>query len=288
MATQNLRDRATQATGNEVAQRQEPRPATLAQMIDQMRPEIARALPKHMDPDRLARIALTVLRQTPALSRCTPASFLGALMTASQLGLEPGPLGECYFVPYGDSVTFIPGYRGLVKLAWQSGQLVSIRAETVHERDAFAVRYGSDPGLTHERPALGEERGKSIGWYALAKLKGGGEAFVVMDRNEVETIRARSRAKDSGPWKTDYDAMAKKTCVRQLAKWLPMSPELSTALAQDGQVRTDASADALHSTAGDYFEPTDPQADSEPTVIDGELVDENGVLHDEAPEAAAP
>lgn len=96
------------------------RPPTLANLIDQMRPEIARALPRHMNPDRMARLATTVLRQTPALARTTPESFLGALMTASQLGLEPGPLGEAYFVPYGNACTFIPGYRGLVKLARDS------------------------------------------------------------------------------------------------------------------------------------------------------------------------
>ncbi len=264
MATPPLRQRAAAAKtdpGTDVAARTNGGNSSavaagapsLAMLIDRMRPEIQRALPKHLDADRLARIATTVLRQTPALARCTPESFLGALMTCSQLGLEPGPLGEAYLVPYGTVCTFIAGYRGLVKLAWQSGQILSLRAETVREADTFAVHYGSDPRIEHERPPLGSTRGPGIGWYALAKLKGGGEAFVVMDRAEVDAIRARSKASGSGPWVTDYDAMAKKTCVRQLAKWLPLSPELASALGQDGTVRVDVSREALDAP-GPYLE----------------------------------
>lgn len=257
MATPPLRDRANAAktngaTGSAVARPDAGTP-TLAMLIDRMRPEIQRALPKHMNADRLARIATTVLRQTPALTLCTPESFLGALMTCSQLGLEPGPLGEAYLVPYGDKVTFIAGYRGLVKLAWQSGQIASIAAETVREGDEFAVYYGSERRIVHARPPLGTKRGLALGWYALASFKDGGEAFVVLDRDEVEAIRARSRASKSGPWVTDYDAMAKKTCLRQLAKWLPLSPELASALAADGAVRTDVSAAALDAP-GDYVD----------------------------------
>lgn len=262
MTQNSLRGRAAAAAGEpgtDVAVAGDALAPTLAMLIDRMRPEIQRALPKHMDADRLARIATTVLRQTPALGRCTPESFLGALMTCSQLGLEPGPLGEAYLVPYGNVCTFIPGYRGLVKLAWQSGQIVSLRAETVCEHDTFTVHYGSNPSIEHQRPPLGTKRGGAIGWYALAKLKGGGEAFVVMDRDEVDAIKKRSKAASSGPWVTDYNAMAKKTCVRQLAKWLPLSAELATAIAQDEAVRTDVSREAIDAP-GDY--------------IAGEVVDE--------------
>ena len=227
-----------------------------------MKPELARALPKHMNPDRLARIALTVVRQSPDLAKCTSESFLGALMTCSQLGLEPGPLGEAYIVKYGNVATFIAGYRGFVKLAWQSGQISSIAAETVHEHDHFEVHYGSERRIVHDRPPLGTKRGKALGWYALASFKGGGEAFVVMDRDEVDAIRKRSRASGNGPWVTDYDAMAKKTCVRQLAKWLPLSAELTAVLGNDGRVRTDISEAALHA-------PTGP-------VVEGEIVTDTG------------
>jgi recombination protein RecT len=221
---------------------------TLGQLIERMKPEMARALPKHMDADRMARIALTVLRQTPALARCTSDSFLGALMTCSQLGLEPGPMGQAYLVPYGDTVTFIPGYKGLIDLAWRSGRVLDISAETVYANDHFYFRKGLDPKLEHDW-SLTDERGAAVGWSAAAKLKDGGSAFVVMSRSDVEKIRERSRAKNNGPWKTDYEAMAKKTCIRQLAKFLPLSVEFAQAVAQDGAVRTDITPDAVDAPA---------------------------------------
>jgi recombination protein RecT len=267
MAAQSLRSRADGTAGAEVTRAEDTAPS-LAQMIDRMRPEIQRALPKHLDADRVARIALTTLRQTPELARCTPESFLGALMTCSQLGLEPGPHGEAYHVPYGRVCTFIPGYRGLIKLMYQSGQIASVAAETVHEADHFEVHYGSERRIVHARPPLGVDRGKALGWYALAKFKDGAEAFVVMDRPEVERIRARSKAAKSGPWTTDYDPMAKKTCLRQLAKWVPLSAELATALSQDGAVRVDPSPAALELTPTAYVEGELVGDDAAPAGVD--------------------
>jgi recombination protein RecT len=230
---------------------QQPEKLTLVQLIERMKPEIARALPKHLNPDRMARIATTVLKQTPALRRCTPESFLGALMTASQLGLEPGPLGEAYLVPYGNTATFIPGYRGLIKLAWQSDQLSDIWAEIVCANDEFSYDLGLARDLTH-KPAKGD-RGKPTHVYAAARLKSGGTPFVVMTVDEVEAIRARSKAGKNGPWITDWSAMAKKTAVKQLSKWLPMSTEFKLAAAHDEAIRTNVDTDLMDVTP-DYIE----------------------------------
>lgn len=222
-------------TSTEVVTNSKP---SLAKLIDQMRPEIAKALPAHLSPERMARIATTCLRQTPALARTTPESFLGALLTASQLGLEPGPIGEAYFVPYGNACQFIPGYRGLIKLARNSGQLVDIWTEIVYEHDVFSVKYGLHRDLIHE-PLMAGDRGKPTYVYAAAELKDGGRPFVVMTVAEVEAIRNRSKASKNGPWVTDWSAMAKKTAIKQLAKWLPLSAEFNTAVVMDGTVRTD-------------------------------------------------
>ena len=236
---------------------------SLASLIQQMRPEIGRALPRHMSPDRMARIATTVLRQTPMLARCTPESFLGALLTASQLGLEPGPTGDAYLVPFRDSKTgeynvqFIPGYRGLIRLARNSGQLRDIWAEVVCENDEFDYNLGLHRDLTH-KPNKGE-RGKPVYVYAAAELSDGGRPFVVMTRDEVEAIRKRSKAASNGPWVSDWSAMARKTAVKQLAKWLPLSAEMATAVALDGSVRTDV---------GDIVDVT-------PAFIDGEIADDS-------------
>jgi recombination protein RecT len=244
--------RAAQATDPE-----QPRPEpTLGQLIENLKPEMARTLPRHMDADRMARMALTLVRQTPKLADCTRDSFLGALMTCAALGLEPGPLGHAWLVPYGRECTFIVGYKGLIELAWRSGRLQSITAETIRANDEFEFAAGLDPHLTH-RWNLTADRGAPIGWYAAARLKDGGSAFVVMSRADVEAIRARSRARDKGPWVTDYEAMAKKTCIRQLARWLPLSVEFAQAIAQDEGVRTDL---------------TDAGIDMIPTFVDGETV----------------
>ena len=241
------------------------KPLTLAQLIEKQKPEIARALPRHLNPERVARIATTVLRQTPLLARCTPESFLGALMSASQLGLELGPLGEAYLVPYRDGksgdyiATFIPGYKGLIKLAWQSGQLADIWAEIVYSNDTFSYELGLNRTITH-KPAKGP-RGEPIYVYAAARLKDGGTPFVVLSVEEVESIRSRSRASKNGPWVTDWAAMARKTAVKQLARWLPMSTEFATAVTLDGSVRTDVG----------------PLVDVTPAYVDGD-VEEDAAL----------
>lgn len=246
--------------------RQTPQQKTLAKLITDMTPELAKALPKHVTPERMARIAVTVVRATPKLAECSPASFLGALLTASQLGLEPGPTGEAYFVPYKQTCTFIPGYRGLIKLARQSGQVSDIYAEIVYANDKFKVTRGLQRNIEHEEGPDRNNRGKPTDVYAVAKFKDGTTTFVTMTVNEVEAIRRRSMAANNGPWVTDWEAMAKKTAVRQLSKWLPLSAEFNSAVALDGTARTDVG----------------PLVDAQTEFIDGEVVPSG------QPEIAAP
>jgi recombination protein RecT len=248
------------AATTEVAKQDAPaKPPTLRQLIERMKPEIARALPKHMDPDRVARIAMTLVGGNPDLALCTSESFLGALMTASQLGLEPGPLGEAYLVPYGRKVTFIPGYKGLIKLAWQSNQLKSIDAHVVYAHDDFDFAYGLEPFLKH-KPTRGT-RGEKTDVYACATFLNGGSAFVVMSIDDVEDIRARSKAGKKGPWVSDWNAMAQKTAIKQLSKFLPMSTEL----------RAFAQAVALDGTSRETLE--ESVDDVIPNYVDGEVID---------------
>lgn len=158
-------------------------------------------------------------------------------MTSAQLGLEPGPLGEAYLVPFGRKVTFIAGYRGLIKLAWQSGQVRTISAHVVREGDEFSFSYGLNPDL-HHRPAL-RDRGVAVAAYAAATLTNGGSAFEVMALDEVERVRGRSQSSKAGPWVTDWDEMARKTPLRRLAKWLPLSTTLlARAVQLDESTRT--------------------------------------------------
>lgn len=240
----------------------------LAGLIKAMSPAMAAALPKHITAERMARIATTVMRRTPKLAETKPESFLGAVMTCAQLGLEPGPSGHAYLVPYGPECTFVLGYRGMIELARRTGEIETIYAEPVYQLDTFSYVKGLNPDLVHE-PYTGVEEPESAQnplthVYAVAKYKGGGYNFVVLSRAQVEKYRQKSKAGNFGPWKTDYVAMALKTAIRRLATWMPQSIEFQTAQAVDGQVRTDwQNPDALDDLAV-------------PAVIDSEAVEEEG------------
>ena len=208
-----------------------------------IRQQIATALPRHVTADRLARVALTEIRRNPYLARCDQSSVLGAIMLCAQLGLEPGgPLGHAYLVPFDNRKTgrveaqFILGYRGMIELARRSGQIQTIEARAVYEGDQFEVRFGLDSTLTHvpdfENPSRSlPEKLRFV--YAVAKLRDGGVQFEVMSRREIEAVRAQSRAGTTGPWQTHYEAMALKTVIRRLFKFLPVSVELARAIEED-------------------------------------------------------
>jgi recombination protein RecT len=212
---------------------------TIAGLLEQMKSEIARCLPKHLTPERLTRIALTELRKVPKLAECDPMSFIAAIMQAAQLGLEPGILGSCYLIPFFNSrlgkheCTFMPGYRGFLDLARRSGQIISLVARAVYSNDDFDYEYGLDEKLYH-KPTM-ENRGELIAVYAVALLKDGGRQFEVMSRAEIDAVRKTSKSKNGSPWDTHFEEMAKKTAVRRLFKWLPCSVEIQKAVSLDEQ-----------------------------------------------------
>ncbi len=214
--------------------------------LTKMEKQLAMALPKHIKPERLTRIILTEMTKTPKLLDCTDASLFGAILQAAQLGLEPGGvLGQSYLVPYFNNKVrrlecqLIPGYKGLVKLAYQSGEVGAIRARVVREKDEFNYEYGMREVLIH-KPHRGSDAGGLVAVYAVAKIKGiDEEQFLVLERWEIDAIRDRSKSSSSGPWVTDFDEMAKKSALRRLCKLLPASVEndaLARAVAIDERV----------------------------------------------------
>ncbi len=223
------------------------KPKDFPAMLEQYKGEIARALPKHMNPDRMMRIALTSFRMTPKLADCDPRSVFAAVIQSSQLGLEVGLMGEAHLVPFGNQCQLIPGYTGLMKLARNSGLVTDIYAEAVRIKDTFSLKLGMDRSLVHEPltapggfPASDEERGEIVGFYAVGVLKDGSKTFIAMSRAEVLRIRdgskgyqAAKKYKKESIWDTDFTSMGLKTAIRRLSKWLPKSPELATALALD-------------------------------------------------------
>lgn len=216
---------------------------TIAAYLKKMGPEIEKALPSHMNADRMARVALTTIRTNPKLLECTLPSLMGAVVQAAQLGLEPGLIGHCYIIPYGKEATFIIGYKGMIDLARRSGSIESLYAHAVYENDTFEYEYGLHQNLVH-KPAK-SDRGKFIGAYAVAHFKDGGYQFEFMHQEEIEKRRKRSKASSNGPWVTDYEEMAKKTVVRHMWKYLPISIEIQEAATKDEVVRKDITEEAV-------------------------------------------
>jgi len=224
----------TQAPQNKQLARPTPE-QNLVGMLNKMTPELARALPKHVNPERMARIALTALRTNAKLGLCSPGSFLGSVLSAAQLGLEVNtPLGHAYLIPYKNECTLLIGYQGMMELARRSGVISTIYAYDVREGDDFNYALGLHPTVHHvpsDDPAR-ESRPMTY-VYAVAKLKDGEPIFTVLSRAQVDKARSRSMSGSSGPWVSDYVAMALKTAVRRLYKWLPKSAEMATAAAID-------------------------------------------------------
>lgn len=226
----------TDALRGAIAPAQQQAPATPKRMTSKnpiintllspaFKTQMSMALPKSLTADRLTRIVLTEVRKTPALLKCDQQSLFGAVLQCAALGLEPGgALGHCYLLPYGRQCQLIIGYRGMIDLARRSGQIVSLSAYVVREADDFHYELGLHPDIKHV-PSPSADRGTVTFVYAVAVLKDGGVQFEVMSRAEVEAVRSRSKAGKSGPWVSDWDAMAKKTVIRRLFKYLPVSIE---------------------------------------------------------------
>lgn len=253
------------STDTAVALPSDSRPPNLRQQIATMEHQFALAAPRGVEASQLVRDALTCLQQTPKLADCEPKSVLGALMTMAQLGLRPGVLGHGWVLPFWDSrmkwrdpsgrertgghkAQLIIGYQGMVELAYRSDRIAKITMRTVRANDHFDLEYGTNERLVH-RPSTGE-RGDPTGYYATVKVKGGEAAFFYMTHAEMETYRDRyataktKEGKIVGPWRDNFEGMAWKTCIRQLAKLMPKSTELSVAMAVDESVRVNIAPDA--------------------------------------------
>lgn len=200
-------------------------PETIKDYIKTYETEVARALPKVMTPERFTRMAMTAITQTPKLQRCTPQSFIGAMLTAAQLGLEPNtPLGQAYLIPYGTVCQFQLGYRGLMDLAHRSGEIKNIEAHVVYENDEFDFEYGLNSNLRHI-PAK-KDKGEPIWVYAIFRLKNGGYSFEVASYDDcIAHGRKYSKSFSNGPWTTEPEEMAKKTVLKRVLKYAPLKSD---------------------------------------------------------------
>lgn len=208
-------------------------PNTIQGWVKAYENQIAKALPSVLTPERFSRMVLTAITKTPKLADCTPASFIGSMLTAAQLGLEPNtPLGQAYLIPYGKECQFQIGYKGLIDLAYRSGEFKCIYAEIAYENDTFDFELGLDAKLVH-KPAL-SNRGNAKWVYAVYKLQNDGYAFKVMSMDDVIIYGKKySKTYNNGPWQTDFEAMAKKTVLKQLLKYAPLKTEFARGVSSD-------------------------------------------------------
>lgn len=229
---------------------------SLQALLEVSKKQIEAALPKHLTPDRLLRIAMTEARKNPALLKCTQTSFIGAIIQTAQLGLEPGgALGHSYLVPFKNKntgntdVQLIVGYRGMIDLGYRSPKVKKIVARPVYDTDKFSYQFGLDEKLEHTPDPLAE--GNHITHtYVIVELITGAKLFDVMTKRDIEAARGRSKSPEKGPWDTDYEAMAVKSVVRRFFKFCPVSIELQQVIGMD------EAGDRGEQDNGSFFETT--------------------------------
>jgi recombination protein RecT len=239
MGTQEL----TRPAAGAVATQQNNSLGTLQGLLERYKHQIAVALPRHMTPERMIRVALSAVSSSPGLLECDPLSVAACVVQSSILGLEPSSvLGESYLVPFWNSrlrkkqAQLVPGYMGLVKLARQSGEVSIIDAQVVYSNDTFEFHKGSDVYWTHKWNRSGD-RGEPQGVWAGYVLKDGSKNFEYWTLDQIETHRDKFSkgafdrdGKLTGAWRDSPEWMWKKTVLRQVIKLMPKSIELSTAL----------------------------------------------------------
>jgi recombination protein RecT len=293
-------------TNGQIVQKREEKPSVLDMLVsklsgEKMKKQFATACPTHLkvNAERYVRQFCTQIRLNPKLAECEQSSLVGAMMTGTALGLDPSPsLGEFYIIPYENrrrglvEAQFQLGYKGMVALAYRGG-VKRFEAHAIHEKDHFDYSLGMTPRLEH-KPYLSGSRGNAIAYYAIALLPSGETVFEIMSRPDVEAHAKRySRSYNDGPWKTEFDEMAKKTVAKSLFKWIPKSTEFSVAISKDGGVaRIDGdirSSDDVLDADVRYVEPEDDAATSNEALANEILASsQTQALLDMAPESSAP
>ncbi len=263
------------------------KPDTMQGYIKKMEGEIAKALPSVITPERFTRITLSALSSNPQLAQTTPASFLGAMMTAAQLGLEPNtPLGQAYLIPFKNKgvleCQFQLGYKGLIDLAYRSGEVSIIQAHTVYENDEFSFELGLNPDLKHI-PAK-ENKGEPIWFYAIFKTKDGGYGFEVMSVDDVRAHAqkySQSFASSYSPWTKNFEEMAKKTVLKKVLKYAPLKSDFVRGITTDETIKNEISED-MYAVPNTFIEAEFSSVDIDPET--GEIMEAavvNEVAHDE-------
>ena len=210
-------------------------------LLDKYKGEIAKALPEHIKPERMMRLALGAFNKNPKLKQCDPMSIMSAVMDSAVCGLEMNtPLDHAYLIPYGKEATFQLGYKGLVELCHRTNKYKRIDAVAVYEQDHFEYELGLNHKLEH-RPS-DEQSGEPTHYYAVIELINGFNKFVVMSHKQVlahgieysPSYKKQYNDFEKGSvWKTNFPAAAKKTVLKAALNLCPKTTELSYQLAAE-------------------------------------------------------
>jgi recombination protein RecT len=289
-------DRARAALGMETSESRELSP--LDRRIERTRSmELAfrDAVASGLRPETLIRDAITALRNTPDLVKCDETTFFGALMSAAQLGLRPNvpSLGHGWVLPFWSGrrnrheAQWILGYQGMVELGYKSGLVAKIATDTIYANDVYRIRRGTHDELIHEPVLDPSERGDVVGHYAVVWLQTGQPLWKFMPEADVQALMERFAARNRerqivGPWRDDYTAMAQKSPLRALWRFMPKTPTLALALDLDGAVRQFDKDEPTtvtlvrsgdETTAEPVGEPAQPVADGRTDApVDAEIV----------------
>lgn len=197
----------------------------IKQYMARYKENIERIMPNNVDFAKLEGGIMTECRRNPDLLKADPKSLLDVVMTCARLGLQPGPLGECYITTYnakekGLQAEFALGYKGMITLARRSGEIQSVQSFVVRENDDFAVTLGTTPGI-HHIPRM--DGAPMVATYAVATMRDGSSMFEVCDEADIK--KARGHAKTKYIWDAHPERMARKTSIRRLFSELPVSIE---------------------------------------------------------------
>lgn len=267
-----------------------------SELLEKWKPEIARALPSHLSAERMCRIALTSYRRTPGLARCEPVSVFAAVIQAAQLGLEPDLLGRAYLIPYKRTkkvngqwteyyeCQFVPGWKGLVELLNRDGR-ASVRTGAVYDGDVFEFELGTGQRLRHV-PCGEDSAAKMVAVYAIGQVRGNDVPYIeVWPTKKIWSHRNQfNKVGDSHYSYVHAEMYARKVVLLQVLKYLPLSAELSQAVALEYAAQTRGQSLDLASAASNTWTPESGE-DGEEAVYREAAV--NGHTREEVDRAVA-
>lgn len=244
---------ATVEKTKELVKTQNGNLVNIEKMLEASAANLGKALPQHMNKERMTRIVISLLKTSPTLQECTPISFVAAVFQMAQLGLEPFD-GQAYIIPYNNKgvkeAQFQIGYKGYVSLFYRHQSSMTLNWGIVKDNDKFTFDKGQNK-LSHQIN-LRKPRGEAYAYWVKASMHNGAEVFEVMSKLEIiDHAKKHSKTYDRAkgefypgtPWRSDFDSMALKTVLIQLMKLLPKSVEIQRAISMDETTKTRLDAD---------------------------------------------